>query len=121
MRTALAEGRAMLVSVISLGEVCYITERTRGAAAARDVLSGLEDLGFTIVDPDRATVLSAAHVKARGGISFGDAFVVALALEVKGTVVTGDQEFRKVEDLVSVCWLPPKDGGPAGRCAPAGP
>jgi predicted nucleic acid-binding protein len=99
------ELRPILISGMSLGEISYITERRQGRAAVHDVLSGLGDLGLVIIDPDRATILSAAGVKARHSISFGDAFVVALAVAEEATIVTGDPDFKKVEHLAPVLWL----------------
>ena len=50
-------------------------------------------------------VIGAAHVKARFPVSYADAFVVALAQELKATIVTADPEFKKVESLASILWL----------------
>ena len=51
-----------------------------------------------------------AHIKAHYPVSYADAFAVALAQEMDGPVVTGDPEFKRVEDegLISVVWLPTK-------------
>jgi predicted nucleic acid-binding protein len=109
VREALVAGRdgegRVLLSAMSLGEICYILERRAGVEAVSAALSGLEDLPLTIMDLDRRAVLSAAHVKAHHPISLADAFVVALALAEGGTVITGDPEFREVEKLVPVHWL----------------
>jgi predicted nucleic acid-binding protein len=39
-------------------------------------------------------------------VSFADAFAIALAQESAATVVTGDPEFKEVEKLIPVLWLP---------------
>jgi predicted nucleic acid-binding protein len=49
--------------------------------------------------------MEAAHIKAHRAVSYADAFVVALAQQHGAHVVTGDPEFKMVEDLVSVYWL----------------
>lgn len=98
------EGR-VLVSAMSVGEICYIIERRGGVKAVGAALSALADLSLTIVDLDRQAVLSAAHIKAHHPISFADAFVVSLALAEGATIITGDPEFREVEQLVPVRWL----------------
>jgi ribonuclease VapC len=53
----------------------------------------------------QARVLAAARVKATHHISYADAFTIALAQELGGTVVTGDPEFKGVESVVPVMWL----------------
>ena len=70
------------LSVISLGEICYIIERNRGEEKA-------------------------AHIKACHPISYADAFVVAGAEELSATIVTGDPEFKSIEKAgsLSVDWL----------------
>jgi predicted nucleic acid-binding protein len=95
----------VLVSGVSVGEVCYLMERRQGIEAVAAVLAALEDLPLQVVDVDRGAILGAAHVKARHPISFADAFVVTLAIEESATVLTGDPEFKRVEHLVPVRWL----------------
>jgi predicted nucleic acid-binding protein len=96
------------LSVINLGEVTYITERGRGALAARRTLGAVDELPLELLSVSRPTVLAAAHVKARFAISYADAFAVVAAREHRGVVVTGDPEFRAVADagIVDVEWLP---------------
>lgn len=111
----------ILLSAMSLCELAYIVERRRGATKVRGILAALEQWPVEVIDLDHQTILGAARIKARYPISIGDAFVTALALDREATVVTGDPEFKRVEHLVTINWLPPKDSGPAGRSAPAGP
>ena len=49
--------------------------------------------------------LEAAHIKASHPLSYADAFVVAVAINQKAIVLTGDPEFESVETLVNVEWL----------------
>ena len=108
---AAAEGRAELAAcVVSLGEVLYMTERRQGAAQARATLGHVEQLPVRWIDADRPLTLRAARVKASHPVSYADAFVVALAQLREATVVTGDPEFRSVERLVRVRWLPLSNG-----------
>ncbi len=102
---AIADRCAVSMSVINLGEVLYLTERRRGAETAGAAMACVEQLPIQIVDADRAGVLRAARVKANYRVSYADAFAVALARELDATVVTGDPEFRQVEEIVPICWL----------------
>ncbi|MCL5735360.1 MAG: type II toxin-antitoxin system VapC family toxin [Actinobacteria bacterium] len=95
----------VLMSVISLGEIAYTIERRTGLPAVHAALSATQSLPLEVVVANRAAVLAAAHIKAQYPISYADAFVVAAALNRKGIVLTGDPEFRSVEQLVPVEWL----------------
>ena len=47
----------------------------------------------------------AAELKARYPISYADAFALASAIEHQAELVTGDPEFRQVENLVKIVWV----------------
>jgi predicted nucleic acid-binding protein len=96
----------ILLSLINYGEVVYITEREQGLRAAQRVISAIDRLPITIVDADRRLTLAAAHIKAHHAVSYADAFAIALAQERHATLLTADPEFRTVESLVSIEWLP---------------
>src|SRR2546422_7718126 len=74
-----AKRHTVYLSLINLGEVLYITERERGLVATRRALGAVEQLPLEIVGVSRATVLAAAHIKARFPISYADAFAVVTA------------------------------------------
>lgn len=104
-----AQGQCHAVlSLISLGEVLYITERERSLPKAQQALAAIEQLPLEILPASRDAVLAAAHVKARFPISYADAFVVAAAQEHDATIVTGDPEFDAVKGLARIEWLPRK-------------
>jgi predicted nucleic acid-binding protein len=96
------------LSLINLGEALYITERERGLVEARRVLGAVDQLPLEILEVSRATVLAAAHIKARFSISYADAFAVVAAQDHGGVVLTGDPEFERLADagVVAVAWLP---------------
>lgn len=79
------------MSWINLGEVVYETVRRRGAEQARVAVEAVRArIGAEL--PDEATVLAAAHIKARGGLSYADAFCIATARRHKVPLYTGDPE-----------------------------
>ena len=104
------------LSVINYGELVYITEREQGAFAARRAIAAVDQLPITVVEADRRLTFAAAHVKAHHRLSYADAFAVALAQQTQATLVTGDPEFRAVEHLVAVEWLPQTGRVTAGNC-----
>ncbi len=93
-------------SVVNYGEVVYITEREHGLRAAQKLIAAIDQLPMTVVDADRRLTLTAAHVKARHPLSYADAFAVALTQARNATLLTADPEFRAVEALVLIEWLP---------------
>jgi ribonuclease VapC len=95
------------LSVISLGEICYIIERNRGDEKAMEIIADIFRLPVDLLDATTKRVLSAAHIKACHPISYADAFVVAGAEELSATIVTGDPEFKSIEKAgsLSVDWL----------------
>jgi predicted nucleic acid-binding protein len=103
-----ARRHAVYLSLINLGEVLYITERERGLVEARRTLGAIDQLPLEIVGVPRATVLAAAHIKARFPISYADAFAAVTAQDHGGVVLTGDREFASLVDagIVTVAWLP---------------
>ena len=103
---AAVEQAVVYLSVISYGELVYITEREQGAFAARRAIAAVDQLPITVIDADRSLTFAAAHVKAHHRLSYADAFAVALTQQMQATLVTGDPEFRAVEGLVAIEWLP---------------
>ena len=106
LRAATADQAVVYLSVINYGELVYITEREQGAFAARRAIAAVDQLPITVVEADRRLTFAAAHVKAHHRLSYADAFAVALAQQTQATLVTGDPEFRAVEHLVAIDWLP---------------
>jgi ribonuclease VapC len=105
---AAARRHRVYLSLINLGEVLYITERERGIREARQVLAAIDQLPMEVVDVSRPAVLAAAHIKARFPIAYADAFAVVVAQDHDGVLLTGDPEFRSLQEtgLVAVEWLP---------------
>ena len=108
LRGAEAGAHTIYLSLINLGEVLYITEREKSLFLAHRALAAIDQLPLQIVPVSRATVLAAAHVKARYPISYADAFAVVTAQDHHGLLITGDPEFHSVanDNLVTVEWLP---------------
>jgi len=95
----------ILMCIINLGEVLYSVERRRGFAAAQKTLMLSQNLPIKILEVTNDLVLEAAHIKASHPLSYADAFAVAIAINHKAIILTGDPEFESVETLVNVEWL----------------
>jgi predicted nucleic acid-binding protein len=97
------EARA-LMTWVNVGEVAYIVERRWGKGRLYQVLGNLEASGIEFVSVGRDLALSAAEIKAKYPLACADAFSAALAMDVKGTLITGDPELKVLEKIVSIRW-----------------
>lgn len=95
-----------LMTLINLSEVLYGYERRHGPDAAKHVLGVIDQLPIQLLPADRDTAIAAAQVKASYPMSLADAFAAAVALRNRFPLVTGDAEFKPVEPLVKIDWLP---------------
>ena len=80
-------------------------KRRVGGAKAEEALRLLEQLPIKLVAIDQALVKAPAEIKSQHAVSYTDAFCVATAQRVNGTVLTSDREFKEVEHLVKLKWL----------------
>lgn len=104
----LDETVAPYVSVISLGEVYYIIWRRQGEDAAEEVVRGVKnEEGLAIAEVSWSRVKDAARIKAGGGLSYADAFVLGLSRELGARLVTGDPELRSAARStgVELVWI----------------
>jgi ribonuclease VapC len=95
----------LVMSLINFGEVLYITERIRGLPSAQIVQALIESLPLDLLEASRDLVLEAAHIKAHHALSYADAFAVASAVREDASILTGDPEYKTVEEIIHVEWL----------------
>ncbi|MEZ5078188.1 MAG: type II toxin-antitoxin system VapC family toxin [Solirubrobacterales bacterium] len=79
------------IASVNLGEVLYIRIRDSDENVA---LAGIEEVRrrLDVIEPDWALVSAAAKIKARGGLSYADAFCIATAVQLDAPLWTGDPE-----------------------------
>jgi len=95
----------MYMSIVNAGEVWYILAREISEVRADEAVADLTGLGVELVDADWPLTRIAGTFKARRKMSYADCFAAALAKDRKSELVTGDKEFRQVEEEVSIHWL----------------
>src|ERR1700690_778960 len=95
----------LFISIINLGELLYIIERRGGPSKAQESLALIQQLPIEILPADEPAVFSAAHIKAVHALSYADAFAAAAAMYAKACILTGDAEFKSLEQMVKVEWL----------------
>jgi len=97
-------GGDVLMSVVNIGEVWYIFAREQSIKNADAVIADLQKIGVQFISADWALTKIAAAFKARGGLSYADAFAAALAKQRQCELITGDLEFRVVAADVKIRW-----------------
>ena len=89
----------------STGAKCTTSLSGRWAKQADEVARVISSLPIRIVDVDMATVRQAATYKAGKKMSYADCIAAATAKLHKAELVTGDKEFKQVEDEVQILWI----------------
>jgi len=102
---AAQEDNNLLMTTVNYGEVCYIVLRECGQEKLNEIEKVIETLPIDIIDVDINLARQAARFKAGKKISYADCFAAALAKIHKGEVITGDKEFKVLEDEVKVLWV----------------
>ncbi|MDI6732268.1 MAG: PIN domain-containing protein, partial [Candidatus Margulisbacteria bacterium] len=97
---------ALFLSCVNLGEIYYIIYRNYSPSAADQAISMIKLWPLRLIDAKMDMAIIAGRVKAENALSYADAYVVAAALSKKAAIITGDPEFKQIEDLVEVQWLP---------------
>ena len=91
--------------IINLGEVIYIAEKEQGLQAAQMALSLIKELPIEIVIANEEITLEAAHIKANYPIAYTDCFAAAVAKKFQGLLVTGDPEFKFLQNYIDIMWI----------------
>lgn len=102
---ALDNQAEIFLSVINWGEMYYIALREGGKERAELYRETFARYPIAIVEANKELTLQAAHFKANHKISYADAFAAALAKNRKAVLVTGDKEFKSLENEIKINWL----------------
>ena len=109
LKQAQKEETTLFLNVVNLVEILYTVERRYDEAMANQLMTTLPALPITLVNVDQSLAQMAAKIKAtKAPIALGDSFCIATAIKYEASILTGDPEFKKVEDQVEIIWLPPK-------------
>ena len=99
------DGINLLMSVVNLGEVWYSIARTNSSETADQYVSEIQGMAIEIAEADWKLTHQAATFKVKGNISYGDCFAAALAKERKAELVTGDKEFKVLQNEIKISWI----------------
>lgn len=103
---AFRKKHTIFLNCVNLGELYYIIYRENGPVMADKAMSLIKLWPIKIVNVDEELSLIAGRMKAENKISYADAYVIATALEKRASIVTGDEEFRSIEEFLHINWLP---------------
>jgi len=93
------------MSVVNVGEVWYIIAREVSEEEANTSIKELRDLRISFEDADWVLAQEAARFKSKQRMSYADCYAAALAKVKKANLVTGDREFKAVEEQISLLWV----------------
>jgi predicted nucleic acid-binding protein len=99
------QGRArLLMSAINVGEVYYFLRKQQNEILAENWRNASRTLPVTIEVPTGDEIWDAAMLKSEFPLAHADAFAAALAQKYNCPLVTGDREFRRVDQL-QIDWI----------------
>jgi ribonuclease VapC len=102
----LIRGKAKgFMSVVNWGEVYYNTMREQGVSEAEKVILQLDKFPVQIVDVNKDLAYEAAKLKGEFRIAYADCFAVALSVKLKADLVTGDPDFKKLQERIPIQWI----------------
>jgi len=103
--TAHEEQIPIYMSVVNVGEVWYTVAREVSEEDANASVKLLRDLRIQFEDADWVLTEEAARFKSQNKMSYADCFAAALAKCKKADLVTGDGEFKPLENEVKIFWI----------------
>ena len=103
--TAHEEQIPIYMSVVNVGEVWYTLAREVSEEEANAGVKMLSDLRIQFENVDWELTQEAARFKSQNKMSYADAFAAALAKVKKADLVTGDHEFKPLDDEIKILWL----------------
>jgi ribonuclease VapC len=105
-RLLAADDNLVLINDANVGEAYYIIARERGFEQADyfvDII--MPSMPITPMTNALQEVIEAARIKARYSLSYADCFAAATSYRERAPLITGDPEFKKVQDIIDIDWL----------------
>jgi ribonuclease VapC len=98
------ESIPILMTVVNVGEVWYIIAREVSEEEANNSIKELHDLRIQFVDVDWELTREAARFRSHHKMSYADCCAAALAKNRNAELVTGDKEFKTLQDEIKISW-----------------
>jgi predicted nucleic acid-binding protein len=108
-KTCMRRQAGMCISALQWGEVAGYLRKRLGAVSGKRALESLMPLELEIVPASGQRAERAADLRSNRNIPYVDAFAIELTMGSPDRVlVTADYDFKAVEDLARVEFLPAK-------------
>lgn len=102
---AVEKNNNLLMTTVNYGEVCYIILRECGQEKLNEIEEIIKTLPIDIINVDIQITRKAAYFKANKKMSYADCFAAALAEIHNGEIITGDKEFKTLENEIKILWI----------------
>lgn len=102
---AVEKDEHLLMTTVNYGEIFYIILRECGQNKVNEIEAVIRTLPIEVIDVDIHLAREAARFKAFKKLSYADCFAAALTKIRKGELVTGDREFRTMENEIKIAWI----------------
>ena len=102
---ASGSNKFLLMSTVNWGEVFYLLIRDQGIEQAESIQKVIETFPIEFVAPDLFITKQAALFKAEKKLPFADCFAASMAKIHKGEIITGDNDFRVIENEIKIIWI----------------
>jgi ribonuclease VapC len=79
--------------------------REQGISEAEKVILQLDRFPIQIVDVNKELANEAAKLKGEFRIAYADCFALALSVKLGAAIVTGDPDFKKLQERISIQWI----------------
>jgi predicted nucleic acid-binding protein len=97
------------ISAMQWGEIAATLRKRYGAQQQEIMLHRLAQLNLRIIQVNAECAVRAAAIRVDRKMAFADAFAVELTLDSpEHVLITADYDFKTVEDLIRIEFLPAK-------------
>ena len=108
-RVCASTSSEMLISAVQWGEIAAVRRRQYGPLEQMRVLRDLAQFDFQIVAANAERAVQAAGIRVDYKMGSADSYAVELTLDSPESVlVTADYDFKLVQDLIRIEFLPVK-------------
>lgn len=105
---ALNDKSEIFICTVNWAEAAYISKRKSGLGGWETASSSLRRLPIEIVPADIELAELASVFKSKYKLSLADAFAAALTKTRKAELITGDPEFKELQNELNINWISSK-------------
>lgn len=92
------------MSLLNWGGIYYTLKKKGKSVDSDEFWEARRDYPIVFVGPTIKRIKDASDIKGAYPVSYMDAFCIALAMELKAKILTGDPEFKAVDEL-GLVWI----------------